>query len=195
MRGQTQIDEMPVETHDFDDLVVHFAARKSASAFHGRNMPRQTLRARDNGGGDHAERNVRCRKIGDHEKAGSELGRSPWGFQRPNAFMDRLVHSNTSIPTNIAHKGHNQQQQHNGFEAIAAVTEIDRHCHPVPLLLIKTNVMIAVRDPLARSEWPAIVSAKTSLGFERRTVVDMHAVMWESLKQPKMRVFRGRGGS
>ncbi|MEY9225388.1 hypothetical protein ABH974_005811 [Bradyrhizobium ottawaense] len=45
----------------------------------------------------------------------------------------------------------------------------------VPLLLISTKVMMAIR---IRGMWlPPILRAKTSLGFGHGTVVDMRAVM------------------
>ena len=45
----------------------------------------------------------------------------------------------------------------------------------VPLLLIRTKVMIAIR--ISGIVVPPIVSAKTSLGFGHGTVVDMRTVM------------------
>src|SRR5437868_13385552 len=56
----------------------------------------------------------------------------------------------------------------------------------VPLLLISTKVMMAIR--MSGICHPAIVRAKTSLGFGQGTVVDMRAVMYDSRKQPKMKV-------
>jgi len=45
----------------------------------------------------------------------------------------------------------------------------------VPLLLIRTKVMIAIR--IRGSVTPPMVRAKTSLGLGHGTVVDMRAVM------------------
>src|SRR4051794_36783113 len=56
----------------------------------------------------------------------------------------------------------------------------------VPLLLIRMKVMIAIR--MSGTDVPPIVRAKTSLGFGQGTVVDFRTVMYESRKQPKMKV-------
>ena len=56
----------------------------------------------------------------------------------------------------------------------------------VPLLLIKMNVMMAIR--MSGMCLPPRLSAKTSLGFGHGTVVDVRAVMYESRKQLKMKV-------
>ena len=45
----------------------------------------------------------------------------------------------------------------------------------VPLLLISTKVMIAIR--ISGMSWPPMCSAKTSLGFGHGTVVDIRTVM------------------
>src|SRR3546814_17915183 len=45
----------------------------------------------------------------------------------------------------------------------------------VPLLLMRTKVMIAIR--ISGIDWPAIVSANTSLAFGHGTVVDDRTVM------------------
>ena len=45
----------------------------------------------------------------------------------------------------------------------------------VPLLLIRTKVMMAIR--ISGIDVPPMVSAKTSLGFGHGTVVDMRTVM------------------
>src|SRR3712207_1587417 len=56
----------------------------------------------------------------------------------------------------------------------------------VPLLLISTKVMMAIR--IKGRFVPPISSAKTSLGFGQGTVVDMRTVMYDSRKQAKMKV-------
>src|SRR6266446_9654438 len=56
----------------------------------------------------------------------------------------------------------------------------------VPLLLIKMNVMMAIR--MRGIVVPPIVKAKTSLGLGHGTVVDIRSVMYESRKQLKMKV-------
>jgi hypothetical protein len=56
----------------------------------------------------------------------------------------------------------------------------------VPLLLIKTKVMMAIR--MRGNVVPPIVRANTSLGFGHGTVVDIRTVMYESRKQLKTKV-------
>src|SRR5918997_6642717 len=56
----------------------------------------------------------------------------------------------------------------------------------VPLLLISTKVMMAIR--ISGRCAPPISRAKTSLGFGQGSVVDIRTVMYDSRKQPKMKV-------
>src|ERR1700738_2245919 len=56
----------------------------------------------------------------------------------------------------------------------------------VPLLVISTMVMIAIRMSGMRA-FP-MLSAKTSLGFGQGTVVDIRTFMYEVRKQVKMKV-------
>src|SRR5258706_1196988 len=56
----------------------------------------------------------------------------------------------------------------------------------VPLLLIKTNVMMAIR--IKGICFPAIVKAKSSLVFGQGSVVDIRTVMYEIKKLLKMKV-------
>src|SRR6266404_2690511 len=56
----------------------------------------------------------------------------------------------------------------------------------VPLLLIRTKVMMAIR--IRGIFLPHSVKAKTSLGLGQGSVVDMRTVMYEIRKQLKMKV-------
>src|SRR5260370_36268849 len=56
----------------------------------------------------------------------------------------------------------------------------------VPLLLIKTKVMMAIR--MRGILWPNSVRAKTSLGLGQGSVVDIRTVMYEIKKLLKMKV-------
>src|SRR6195256_7049674 len=56
----------------------------------------------------------------------------------------------------------------------------------VPLLLIRTKVMMAIR--MSGIFLPPIVKAKTSLGLGQGSVVDMRTVMYALRKQLKMKV-------
>src|SRR5499427_10692170 len=56
----------------------------------------------------------------------------------------------------------------------------------VPLLVIRTMVMIAIR--MSGMRLPPISNAKTSLTFGQGTVVDSRTFMYEVRKQVKMKV-------
>src|SRR3984893_5886651 len=56
----------------------------------------------------------------------------------------------------------------------------------VPLLVIRTMVMIAIR--MSGTCVPPMFKAKTSLGFGQGTVVDIRTFMYEVRKQVKMKV-------
>src|SRR6267154_6287515 len=56
----------------------------------------------------------------------------------------------------------------------------------VPLLVIRTMVMIAIR--MSGTDVFPIFNAKTSLGFGQGTVVDIRTFMYEVRKQVKMKV-------
>jgi hypothetical protein len=56
----------------------------------------------------------------------------------------------------------------------------------VPLLVIRTMVMIAIR--MSGMRVPPILREKTSLGFGQGTVVDIRTFMYEVRKQVKMKV-------
>src|SRR5216684_3376930 len=60
----------------------------------------------------------------------------------------------------------------------------------VPLLLIRTKVMMAIR--MSGIFLPQSVKAKTSLGLGQGSVVDMRTVMYEIRKQLKMKVSLSR---
>ena len=61
----------------------------------------------------------------------------------------------------------------------------------VPLLLIRTNVMMAIRMSGIGS-LPNNSSAKISLGLGHATTVEFRTVMYESRKQLKMKVSLSR---
>src|SRR3972149_8318052 len=60
----------------------------------------------------------------------------------------------------------------------------------VPLLVIRTKVMIAIRS--SGMSWPPTCSAKTSLGLGHGTVVDSRTFMYPVRKQVKMKVSLSR---
>src|SRR5215470_13111134 len=60
----------------------------------------------------------------------------------------------------------------------------------VPLLLIRTKVMMAMRS--SGTSWPKIDNPKTSLGLGQGTVVEIRTVMYEIRKELKMNVSLSR---
>ena len=60
----------------------------------------------------------------------------------------------------------------------------------VPLLLIRTKVMMAIR--MRGILWPKSVRAKTSLGLGQGSVVDIRTVMYEIRKELNMNVSLSR---
>src|SRR5215212_4629168 len=60
----------------------------------------------------------------------------------------------------------------------------------VPLLLMSTNVMMAIR--ISGISWPPMFNENTSLGFGHGTVVDMRTFMYDVRKQLKMNVSESR---
>src|SRR5215470_11347182 len=69
-----QIDEMPIETHDFDGLVIPLPAGEKTAPL------AVEISAPDLASGDdqeeHTERHMRAMEPRDHEEAGAELGRA-----------------------------------------------------------------------------------------------------------------------
>src|SRR5262249_37483389 len=60
----------------------------------------------------------------------------------------------------------------------------------VPLLLIRTKVMMAIR--MSGILWPPTTKAKTSLGLGQGSLVEARTVMYEIKKQLKMKVSLSR---
>src|SRR6266480_8049719 len=69
-----QIDEVPIQTHGFDDLVVALPASQKARPLLIEVSPQRLDRHDDEE--DHADRHVCAMKARDHEKARAELGRA-----------------------------------------------------------------------------------------------------------------------
>src|SRR6267154_3549871 len=83
-----QIDEVPVQAGDFDDLVVPLPAREKAAPFHVEVSPPDL--SRDRAQENHPDRHVRAVEAGDHEKARAKLRRTPRVFPGPDALHDQL---------------------------------------------------------------------------------------------------------
>src|SRR3990170_5225191 len=83
-----EIDEVPVQAGDFDDLVMPLPAREKAGPF-GIEISPPDL-SRDGDQEDHAERHVSAVEAGYHEKACTKLRRTPGVFPGPHSFHDQL---------------------------------------------------------------------------------------------------------
>src|SRR6185369_17282151 len=83
-----QIDEMPVQAHDFDDFVAPLPAREKASRF-AVEVSAQHFSRRDDQE-DHSEGHMGTVEARYHEKAGAKLGRAPRVAPRAHAFHDQL---------------------------------------------------------------------------------------------------------
>src|SRR4051812_13287296 len=83
-----EVDEVPVQSHDLDDLVAAAAAREEAPS------PCLEVTAPDfpchDEKEDHPEGYVRAVKASDHEKGRAELGGAPRVFPGPDALGDEL---------------------------------------------------------------------------------------------------------
>src|ERR1700676_3043371 len=83
-----QIDEVPVQAHDFDDLVAPLLAGEKASRFAVEVSTQHFSRNDDQE--DDSERHMGAVEARDHEKAGAELVRAPGVAPRPHAFHDQI---------------------------------------------------------------------------------------------------------
>src|SRR4030095_2390346 len=83
-----QIDEVPVQAHDFDDLIVPLPAGEKASRFAVEVSTQHFSRNDDQE--DHSERHMGAVEARNHEKAGAKLVRAPRVAPRPHPFHDKL---------------------------------------------------------------------------------------------------------
>src|SRR6185503_14471572 len=83
-----QIDEVPIQTHGFDNLVVSLPAGEEAWPLVIQ-IPPYYLYGHDDQE-DHADRHVRAMETRDHEKARAKLRRAPRVAPRPDSFHDQL---------------------------------------------------------------------------------------------------------
>src|SRR5207249_11739190 len=83
-----QIDEVPVQAHDFDDLVVPFPAGEEASRF-AVEVSTQHLSRHDDQE-DHSDRHMGAVEARDHEETGAKLLRAPRVAPRTHPFYDQL---------------------------------------------------------------------------------------------------------
>src|SRR6266851_37279 len=83
-----QIDEVPVQPHDFDDLVVPLPAGEKAARFAVEVSAQDFSRNDDQE--DHSDRHMGAVEARDHEKTGAKLVRAPRVAPRPHPFHDQL---------------------------------------------------------------------------------------------------------
>src|SRR6185295_1922062 len=83
-----EIDEVPVQAGDFDDLVVSFPAREEAAPFDVEVSPPDL--PRDGDQEDHADRDVSAVEAGDHEETCTKLRRAPRIAPGPDTHHDQL---------------------------------------------------------------------------------------------------------
>src|SRR5262249_22604983 len=118
-----EIDEVPVQAHDFDDLVVASSAREKAASLYVK-IAAPDL-SRDDDQEDHTDGHVRTVEARDHEEARAELRRAPRIFPGPHALHDQLrplegLHADERC----AERGGSEHQDR-GFAAITAIAEVD----------------------------------------------------------------------
>jgi hypothetical protein len=172
-----EIDEVPVETHD-PVLLVKKPLRPTSTS------PRNTLRAMMSRKMTPIVTCVPWKPV--IMKKHDPNWAAPHGFpQGRTPSVISLVHSKACIPTKVAPNA--------AVSSIREAVFMRSRRYPkltaiaiVPLLLIRTKVMIAMRRS-GSFVWP-ISREKTSLELGHGTVVDIRAVMYEVRKQPKMKV-------
>src|ERR687898_3484078 len=88
-KNPDKVDEMPVESHDFDDLVASFPARKKSwrldVEISSPNLPR------DDDQKDDPDRDVRAVETRDHEEGRAELWRPPRVPPGSDPLQDQLA--------------------------------------------------------------------------------------------------------
>src|SRR5262249_59095402 len=116
-----QIDEVPVQAHDFDDLIVSLPAGEKASHFAVEVSTQHFSRNDDQE--DHSDRHMGAVEARDHEKAGAKLIRAPRVDPRPHPFPDQLRPLETLHSDECAANCRGYHHQHPAFDPIAAATE------------------------------------------------------------------------
>ncbi len=127
MKTQTKIDEVPVQAHRLDDLVV-----AAASCHESRSLVVEVSAPdldRNDDEEDDADRHVRAVEAGDHEKGRAELRRAPRVAPGTDALRDELgPFERLHADERRAKRGGGQQQPERRL-AIPAVAIVDRECH------------------------------------------------------------------
>src|ERR1044072_7204923 len=122
-----QIDEMPVEPHDFDVLVATPAAGEEAGPSDGVVSTPDLPRHDDEE--DHPDRHMRAVEAGDHEESRTELRRAPRIAPGSYPFGDQLGPFEGLHADEGGSQRCSQKHEDCRFAAVAAIAEIDRHGH------------------------------------------------------------------
>src|SRR6266511_636043 len=122
-----QIDEVPVQTHYFDDLVVSFSSGQEAGSLFVQVSPPHLHR--DDAEEDHADRHVRAVKAGDHEERRAELRRSPRVAPRTHALHDQLGPLERLHPDERGAQCRGREQQDDRLAAILSIAEVHGQRH------------------------------------------------------------------
>src|SRR6266853_3919010 len=118
-----QIDEVPIQTQGFDDLVVALSAGQKARS-HGVQIAPQDLDRGDDQE-NHADRHVRAVESGDHEEARAELGRTHWIAPGTYPLMhDQLGPLERLHPDERGAQSCRQQQQYESLCTVLAIPEV-----------------------------------------------------------------------
>src|SRR5918998_2843448 len=122
-----EIDEVPVQARDLDNLVVAAAARKEASSS-GLKVAAPNLAGNDDQE-DHAECDVRAVEPRDHEEGRTELRRSPRVLPWPHSLLDELgplegLHTDKCSAEQSRH-----EHEDRCLLAVASIAVVDCHRH------------------------------------------------------------------
>src|SRR5207302_4160220 len=119
-----QIDEVPIQAHDFDDLVFSFPAGQKAwplvIQISSQNLCRHDEKE------NHADRHVRAVETRDHEKSRAELGRAQGVAPGTYPLMDDQLGPLESLHADeCGPQRRGAQQQDESHLLIFFVTELD----------------------------------------------------------------------
>ena len=122
-----QIDEVPIEAHDLDDLVAALAAGEEAPPA-AVEVATEDL-ARDDQQEDHADRHMGAMEARDHEEGRAELRCAPRVGPGPDPLRDQLGPLERLHPDEGGAEDRGEQHEGGAARAVAAIAEIDRHRH------------------------------------------------------------------
>src|SRR6266498_3297396 len=122
-----QIDEVPVQTHDFDNLVVALSAGQQARPLLIQVSP--PYLPRNDAEEDDADRYVGPVEAGDHEKRRAELRRSPGVAPRTYALEDQLRPFEGLHADERRAQGRGREQQDDRLGAILSIPEVHGEGH------------------------------------------------------------------